>query len=210
MSDVQAPPVPSPPVAKMRRTWRERLGPDWSTALRYSVVVYLCVRIALLLLGLLVVALIPMQNPVGVPGWPAQPQTGGWHNAVTAWERADSLWFLRIASGGYHLDDSSAAFFPLFPMLVRGVGWLTGGRYLLGGLARPNLPPLAGLVVMFKLPAEERGGLIARRSVLSLSISPTAFFLSSPFSEPLFLACAVGSIYAARHRHWLLAGGLGA
>src|SRR4051794_18533037 len=179
MSDVQAPPVPSPPVAKMRRTWRERLGPDWSTALRYSVVVYLCVRIALLLLGLLVVALIPMQNPVGVPGWPAQPQTGGWHNAITAWERADSLWFLRIASDGYQVDDSSAAFFPLFPMLVRGVGWLTGGGYLLGGFVVSNLSLLAGLVVLFKLTAEELGELAARRSVLYLCLFPTAFFLFS-------------------------------
>jgi hypothetical protein len=193
----------------VRRSWSDRVGPDWAAAIRYSVVVYLCVRIALLLLGLLTVALIPMQSPVGVPGWPAQPQTGGWHNAITAWERADSLWFLRIASDGYHLDDSSAAFFPLFPMLVRGVGWLTGGRFLLAGFLVSNLALVSGLVVMFKLTAEELGDLIARRSVLYLCIFPTAFFLFSPFSESLFFACAVGAIYAARHRHWLVAGGLG-
>ena len=35
-------------------------------------------------------------------------------------------------------------------------------------------------------------------------------FLFSPFSESLFLACSVGAVYAARHRHWVLAGGLGA
>ncbi len=193
-----------------RRSWRERIDPDWATALTYCLVVYLCVRIALFALGLLTVSLIPMQSPVGVPGWPAQMQTGGWHNAVTAWERADSLWFLRIASTGYRLDDSSAAFFPLFPMLVRAVAWLTGGRYLLAGFVVSNVALLIGLVVLFKLTAEEFGALMARRTVLYLCLFPTAFFLFSPFSESLFLAFAVGSVYAARHRHWLLAGGLGA
>jgi hypothetical protein len=207
-TDVAAAPQPVAEPA-VRRSWADRVGPDWATAIRYSVVVYLCVRVALLLLGLLVVALIPMQSPVGVPGWPAQPQTGGWHNAVTAWERADSLWFLRIASTGYRLDDSSAAFFPLFPMLVRAVGWLTGGRYLLAGFLVSNLALVSGLVVMFKLTAEELSELVARRSVLYLCVFPTAFFLFSPFSESLFLACAVGAIYAARRDRWWLAGGLG-
>ncbi|MCU1672635.1 MAG: integral rane protein-like protein [Frankiales bacterium] len=205
--------LPAPLVeatAAPRRSWRERLGPDWTTALTYCLVVYLCVRVALFVLGLLAVALIPMQSPVGVSGWPAQPQTGGWHNAITAWERADSLWFLRIASDGYRTDDSSAAFFPLFPMLVRGVGLATGGRYLLGGFLVSNLALISGLVVMFKLTAEELGERMARRAVLYLCLFPTAFFLFSPFSEPLFLALAVGAIYAARHSRWLTAGMLGA
>jgi hypothetical protein len=193
-----------------RRSWRDRLGPDWLTALRYCLVVYLCVRLGLFALGLLTVSLVPMQPPVGVPGWPALPQTAGWHNAVTAWERADALWFLRIASDGYRLEDSSAAFFPLFPLLVRAVAWVTGGRYLLAGFVVSNVALIAGLTVLFKLTREEFGELFARRTVLYLCLFPTAFFLFAPFSEPLFLALAVGALYAARHRSWPAAGLLGA
>lgn len=213
MTDVAAPPtsaVAEEGPASARRSWREVVGPDWASAITYSLVVYLCVRIALFLLGLLAVAMVPLQSPVGVPGWPALPQTEGWHNAVTAWERADSLWFLRIASEGYRLDDSSAAFFPLFPLLVRGVAWLTGGRFLLAGFLVSNLALIGSLVLLFKLTAEELSTQMARRTVLYLCVFPTAFFLFSPFSESLFLLCAAGAIYAARHQHWLLAGGLGA
>lgn len=176
----------------------------------YCLVVYLCVRVALFALGLLAVALLPSQVAVGVPGWPAPPQTPGWHNAITSGERADALWFLRIASSGYRLDDNSAAFFPLFPLLVRGVAWLTGGRYLLAGFLVSNLALLSGLVVLYRLTAQEFSDLVARRTVLYLCLFPTAYFLFAPFSESLFLALAVGSLYAARQQRWALAGLLGA
>jgi hypothetical protein len=189
---------------------RDVVGPDWTSALRYCLVVYVCVRVALFGLGLLAVSLIPLQDPVGVPGWPALAQTPGWHNAVTAWERADSLWFLRIASDGYRVEDSSAAFFPAYPMLVRGVAFLTGGRYLLAGFLVSNLALLAALVLLFKLTCEQYGERFARRTVLYLCLFPTAFFLFAPFSESLFLAFVVGSLYAARHQRWVLAGVLGA
>jgi hypothetical protein len=197
-------------AARASGRWRDLRGSDWGAALRYSLLVYLCVRVALLALGVLAVSLLPLQHPVGVPGWPAQPQTPGWHNAVTGWERADALWFLRIASDGYRVEDGSPAFFPLFPLLVRAVGWLAGGRYLLGGFVVANVSLLVGLTVLYKLTAEAMGDLLARRTVLYLCVFPTAFFLFSPFSEPLFLALVVGSVYAARHERWLAAGLLGA
>lgn len=196
--------------------WRGwRLRGQWWVATRYCLLVYACVRAGLFLLGLLTVALVPAQSPVGVPGWPAPVASGGWHNAVTAWERADALWFLKIASSGYTETDGSPAFFPLFPMLVRAVGVLTGGRWLLAGFLVSNLALLVGLVVLYRLTAElfaggERGERMARRTVLYLCLFPTSFFLFSPFSESVFLALAVGSLYAARHRAWLLAGSLGA
>lgn len=195
------------------RAWR--LRGEWWVATRYCLLVYACVRAGLLLLGLLTVSLVPAQSSVGVPGWPAPVPTGGWHNAVTAWERADALWFLKIASSGYAETDGSPAFFPLFPLLVRAVGVLTGGRWLLAGFLVSNLALLVALVVLYRLTAElfaagGSGERMARRTVLYLCLFPTSFFLFSPFSESLFLAFAVGCLYAARHRLWLLAASLGA
>lgn len=198
------------PAAAPSSPSRPRRRGQWWAALRYCLVVYACVRVALLLLGLLTVALIPAQSGVGVPGWPAPLPTAGWHNAITAWERADALWFLKIASSGYAETDTSPAFFPLFPMLVHAVGVLTGGRWLLAGFLVSNLALLVGLVVLYRLTAETFSDHLARRTVLYLCLFPTSFFLFSPFSEPVFLAFAVGCLYAARHRCWLLAGSLGA
>ena len=42
--------------------------------------------------------------------------------------RWDSVWYLSIANLGYGGDDSPrTAFFPLYPLLSRGVGELGGG-----------------------------------------------------------------------------------
>ncbi len=189
---------------------RRWLAGDWGLALRHCLLVYGCVRAALFLLGLLSVSLIPAQRSVSVPGWPAPVAGPGWHNAVTAWERADALWFLKIASSGYAESDGSPAFFPMFPMLVHGVGVLTGGRWLLAGFLVSNLALLIGLMVLYRLTAETFDDRTARRTVLYLCLFPTAFFLFSPFSESVFLAFTVGCLYAARHRSWALAGVLGA
>ena len=42
--------------------------------------------------------------------------------AVDVWARWDSDWFLRIAENGYSWPSSTPAFFPLYPLLVAGVG----------------------------------------------------------------------------------------
>lgn len=182
----------------------------WRTSLRACLPVYLCVRLALFLLGLLTPALVPAQPGVGVPGWPATVPAQGWHQAFTAWERADALWFLKIASSGYTEADGSPAFFPMFPMLVRGVGVLVGGHWLLAGFLVSNSALLVALVVLHRLTAETFGEALAGRTVLLLCLFPTAFFLFSPFSEPVFLAFTVGALYAARHQAWALSGALGA
>ncbi len=50
---------------------------------------------------------------------------------MTAVPDVDAPWFLRLADTGYAPDDGSAAFFPLYPLLVRAVGTLLGGSWLL-------------------------------------------------------------------------------
>src|ERR671911_3053092 len=41
--------------------------------------------------------------------------------------RWDSIWYLRIADSGYGESVPRAAFFPLYPLLVRSLGALFGG-----------------------------------------------------------------------------------
>jgi hypothetical protein len=182
----------------------------WLAALRFSALVYLGVRLGLLLVGLLSTALLPVREPVGVPGWPATLPSAGWHHVFTAWERHDALWFLRIAADGYRPDDGSGAFFPLYPLLTRAVGTALGGHWLLGAYVVSNVALVVALTVLYRLTERELSALAARRTVLYLAVFPTAFFLYAPYTESLFLALVLGSLYAARRSAWLLAGGLGA
>ena len=173
-------------------------------------VVYLGVRAGLTALGLLGVALLPRNTAADVPGWPAPVLTPGWHNAVTAWERWDALWFLRIASRGYRMDDSSAAFFPLYPTLVRMVGFAVGGHWLLAAFLVSNGALVCALYLLYRLTEAELGERSARLTVLLVCVFPTGFFLFAPYSESLFLALAVGCLLGARRQRWLIAGACGA
>jgi hypothetical protein len=187
-----------------------RLG-AWGPSLRAALLVFLPVRAGLFVLGLLGVGLLPAREAVDVPGWPAPEPSAAWHAVVTSWERQDALWFLRIADSGYSTDDGSAAFFPLFPLLVRGVGTLLGGSWLLAAYLVSGLALVAGLAVLHRLTLLELGSeLLARRTLLYLGVFPSAIFLFAPYSESLFLALSVGCLYAARRSAWLSAAALGA
>jgi hypothetical protein len=190
----------------------------------YCLKVFLGVRVILLVLGLIAVAVLPhapaggatppelglVPGPVGVPGWPAHEIAAGWSNLVTVWERFDALWFLRTAADGYRTGDGSAAFFPLYPMLVRAASWLVGGHPLAGGLIVSNTAALGATIALYELTRTEISVRAARGSVLFLSFFPTSFFLVAPYSESLFLLLAVVALLAARRSRWWLAGTAGA
>ena len=185
-----------------------RIRALWEGDVGFCLRVYLAFRVGLLALAAVVAGLLPHNGDVGVPGWPAPPPTG-WATAVTGWESADALWYLRIASQGYATDDGSGAFFPLYPLLVRAVGGLTGGRWLLAAYVVSNVALVVALVLLHRLTARELSESTARKAVLYLCAFPTGFFLFAPYSESLFLALAIGTLYAARTQRWALAAALG-
>jgi Mannosyltransferase (PIG-V) len=204
-------PVVSGAVSELRLQVRLRDG------LRYGLLVFLALRIGLSLAALAATALLPhadtltptgtplpvIPSPVGVPGWPAHLITPGWHNLVTAWERFDGLWFLRIAAHGYANGDGSAAFFPLYPLLIRGVSFALGGHPLAAALLISNGSFAGSLVVLYALTVRETGSVdVARRSVLYLAVFPTSFFFLAPYSESLFLLLVLVMFWYVRQERW--------
>jgi hypothetical protein len=176
----------------------------------FCVWVFLAVRIGLLLLGLVAMGAFPPLDPVSVPGWPARALPDpGWHNLFTAWERFDALWFLRIAAQGYREGDGSAAFFPLYPLAVRAVSTLLGGRPFAAALLVSNGAFLGALLVLYTLTRSELSERVARTTVVLLCCFPTSFFLFAPYSESLFLLLAVTALWAARRRRWPIAAAAG-
>ena len=189
------------------RTSRE----EFVRALRFCLIAFVALRCATFVIGLAGVALFPPLEPVGVPGWPANPiPDPGWHHMFTAWERFDALWFLRIADGGYRLQDGSAAFFPLYPIGVRALSVLLGGRPFAAATLLSNAAFLGALVLTYLLTTSELSERTARTTVLLMCVFPTSYFFLMPYSESLFLFLALLALWSARRGRWALAGAAGA
>lgn len=124
--------------------------------------------------------------------------------------RWDSVWFLNIADSGYQGAGSArVAFFPLYPLLARGVGELGGGSRgatLIAAYAVSLAALLGALVLLHKLTTLELGAAAGGPAVLLLCAFPASLFLGAPYSESLFLLVSVGAFYAARTGHWAWAG----
>jgi Gpi18-like mannosyltransferase len=129
-------------------------------------------------------------------------------DALANWHRWDTTWYVMIAESGYHLDGRSAAFFPLYPLLVAAVNPVLPGGGFEAALVVSLLSCYAALVVVHRFTAELLGAELARRTTFYLIAFPTGFFLAAAYNESLFVALTVGSLYAMRRQRWWLAGAL--
>jgi Mannosyltransferase (PIG-V) len=123
--------------------------------------------------------------------------------------RWDSVWYLAIAQGGYDHEATRTAFFPLYPLVLRGPGLVIGSDLVAGVLV--SLAAFAvGLRLLYRLASIELDSELARVTVLLVAFCPMAYFFSAVYSESLFLALSVGCVLQARRGRWASAGLLGA
>jgi hypothetical protein len=124
--------------------------------------------------------------------------------------RWDAVWYLTVADGGYESADSPRqAFFPLYPMLSRGVAEIGGGSrgaLLVGAYLVALAAFLAALYLFHRLVTLELGRERAGPALLLVCVFPASFFFGAPYSESLFLLASVGAFYAARQGAWMWAG----
>ena len=113
---------------------------------------------------------------------------------VYPWANFDGIHYLSIAQRGYV---SQAAFFPLYPLLIR----ILGGHFW-AGLLIVSVSFLLALIVFYKLIRLDYRDGVAKQSILSLLIFPTAFYFASLYSESLFLLLLLLSFYFARKKMW--------
>jgi len=124
------------------------------------------------------------------------------------WNQWDTTWYLGIAAHGYHWGingKSALAFFPLYPLLIH-VGSLGGSPSLAFAMLAANLAGGGALMYLYLWTSADRGAEVARRTVWLFALFPTAVFTIAPYTESLFLLCAIGSMYHARRQQSLLAG----
>ena len=141
--------------------------------------------------------------------WPAETQ-----RRAPPLARYDSGWYLGIMERGYGPPPapgqfSPHAFFPLYPLLARGLSSLLG----VDGFAAGQILSIACFLAAGLLFAQEgRRRLGERRSrdaLFFLLLYPTAFFLVAMYSESLFLLIALAAFGQARRDRPAAAGVLG-
>jgi hypothetical protein len=133
--------------------------------------------------------------------------TGAPNLSLSIWERWDASIFFRIAEFGYtgsDTDPHATAFFPAFPLILRGLHGI-GLSYLAAGLLVTTAATVVAGAFLVRLVDEEPGEGSGRRALLYMTLFPTAVFLIAPYSEALFLAGAIPAFYYARRGRWLLA-----
>ena len=164
----------------------------------FCTTVFVTVRITLSLLAVLTVGAVHPPSSAG--SGMAVPATSGWHNAIDGTERWDAGWFERIAQEGYRGDDASAAFFPGYPLAIRGLTGVLPLSVADAALLVSNLAFLGALVVLFALTTFEFSTDTARRTVLLMACFPASFFFLSPYSESLFLLASLLTFWSRGRR----------
>ncbi len=132
---------------------------------------------------------------------------------VMGWVGWDSSWYMRIARDGYQYtpgEQSSVAFFPLYPLAIRAVEALGPNVYQAGVLVTLLCGPLALLLFArwARFRVEEP---IALQAGLLIALYPFTFFLYGVmYSDALFLLLVVGAFILLEKGHLVPAVLLGA
>lgn len=105
--------------------------------------------------------------------------------------RWDAAWYQTIIEGGYEHNpgaQTNTAFFPLYPMIVRGLAEIFGDQmWPLLAVLVSHVAFLLGLIVVWLYVEQRFDAEVAGRTTLLVSIFPTAYFFSAMYTEALFL-----------------------
>jgi len=129
----------------------------------------------------------------------------------------DSGWYFDIAQRGYYFNpagQSSVAFFPLYPLLMRLAAapfGATDRAIWVAGIAISSGAFVAALVALHRFAEQVLGDrTAARRTVLYVAVFPFSLFFTRVYTESLFFLLTVVAVAAAYNGRWWRAGIAGA
>ncbi len=125
----------------------------------------------------------------------------------------DGFYYFNIARYGYagavNFYGGSIVvlgFFPLFPILVRLVSYLTLGHVQPAAILTNTVLVMAFMVYLYKLLLMDFDEETGFRTIFFVLMFPAALFLVVNYSEPTFMLTLVASLYYARKNNWPVAG----
>lgn len=123
----------------------------------------------------------------------------------------DATRYLDIARNGYTAEGENAinlVFYPLYPLLIRLLGYLTGNLPLSGVIISQAGYCIAS-VLLYELILLDGDARMAWDGVLLMTLYPFSMFAMGLFTEGLFLALTIGCLYGLRKGEFIAAGVIG-
>lgn len=130
-------------------------------------------------------------GPIGVPLW----------DSFINW---DAAFYARIAQEGYGTDPSTAAFFPLFPYVIRALS-VCGLSVWAAGVLVANVCLYVALSLLHALILQRGNRQNADFAVVGVLVFPTTIFFSALYAESMYFACVLLAFWLAHHQRWALA-----
>lgn len=125
------------------------------------------------------------------------------------WLRWDAGYYLEIASEGYVEGKETAAFFPLYPLLIGFVHRMTNASINGIGLFISNASFLFSVLLLYKIARLVRDEhTFALRSVMAMLLFPTSFFFFALYAESIYLLFALLGVYLILHEQQFVRSGL--
>jgi hypothetical protein len=186
--------------------WRHALLIGFSIALAHRLFLMAWLPLAWAILS----ASIPNADPdfhttadARLPAFTAQDEA----RLLGVWRRWDGTHYLSLAHSGYRTDNTgSTVFGVLTPLAIRAAAPLVGGSPDLASIIVQTLAfgaALTLLIVVCERYFDDRGLGIA--AAVTTTLLPLSFYFAAPFSESLYLACALGVFAAGLSGRWLIA-----
>ncbi len=199
--------------------WHIRLVPRRVTALflgtplRRVVSLFVTWRVALWILAALGLwyraQLTPLAEHISGQVSPAKASTFLSSVLIHGWSQWDSGYYQSIATNGYAFTreaQSTIAFFPLYPLLMRVLLPLAGGSAEIAGLLISHVSLLIALYLLYDVLTHDFGSQIAYRALILVLLFPTSIFFVAVYSEALALALLAAVLWATRRHNWWVAG----
>lgn len=132
---------------------------------------------------------------------------------LAGWVHYDAGWYRDIALNGYVLkpgQQSNVAFFPAYPLAMRGLAPVLGSAYA-AGIALTFLCGLAAVVLFDRWCSARLDERARRLAVVSLLLYPYVWYLvGAVYADALFLVACLAAFTLLEEDHPVLAGLAGA
>jgi hypothetical protein len=187
-------------------------GRSWNQAVLIGVAAFIVSRLCILVGAGVRAAQVTVDAAEDLepsPGSPVSLVSG----VFTQW---DGRWYLEIVRNGYprsippdvtfFQDEARAAFFPLYPALVRVVDTVLPGGDTLAALSVNVVLGVLGMILVGHLARRLYDNDVAERAMVLFAVFPGSFVLSYAYAEALLIVLAALCLWLLMDERWLLAG----
>ncbi len=183
--------------------------PMQRTAWKEAAWIFLLSRFVIILVTYISISILPLSRQTS-----AHICTLNINSCILSWFHWDAIAYVNITHHGYSLTRDTV-FFPLWPLLIHGVGVLFGTSmtvYYIVGLLLSNICFYFVLVVFYCLLSQDFEPTVVKNALFYLAFYPYALFFFAGYPESLFMLLCLAVFFFLRRGNsldWWLAGFFG-